>query len=317
MRNWLIGIGLASLALAVFGWWALIDGAGPARADGVFDLGAYRALVANDAPETLPREVRVEFVGESEAPSFAAEAGAFDGQRRFTYTAFQIVAPSGATIVDAAVDAGTLSGMTDGAGRFDEAAYLRLVDAMAQAAHLLVTHEHLDHIIAIARHPAPERIAPRLRLTRIQLDALPEHAPNQTLAPEIAAAPSLALDAPIRIAPGIVAAAAPGHSYGTIVIYAKTDAREYLFIGDIAWQMSSVAHVRGRPRAIRWIVPGVDPDRQAVLRQLRALHDLAVAEPNLTLVPAHDAGYLDDLVESGLLIEGFSRPQGSVAPAGP
>ena len=74
-----------------------------------------------------------------------------------------------------------------------------------------------------------------------------------------------------------------GHSLGTIVIYARTAAREYLFIGDIAWVMSSIEHLRGRPRLINFILPGVDPDRPAVLRQIRALHDLAAAEPDLVI----------------------------------
>ena len=39
-------------------------------------------------------------------------------------------------------------------------------------------------------------------------------------------------------------------------------------------------------------MPGVDPDRPAVLRQLRALHDIAAAEPELVIVPAHDDAYL-------------------------
>nr|HRK63873.1 hypothetical protein [Terricaulis sp.] len=110
------------------------------------------------------------------------------------------------------------------------------------------------------------------------------------------------------IAPGVVAVAAPGHSAGTIVIYVKTAAREYLFIGDIAWVMSSIENLHGRPRAISMFLPGVDPDRPAVLRQLRALHDLQAAEPDLVIVPAHDADYLQGLVETGALQAEFIVP---------
>ena len=87
-------------------WYFLLDASAPARAEGEFDLAAYRALVANDAPETLPSEVRIEFVGESTAPSFAAEAGAFQRRTDIRPTiSFQIVAPGGDTIIDGAVDA--------------------------------------------------------------------------------------------------------------------------------------------------------------------------------------------------------------------
>jgi glyoxylase-like metal-dependent hydrolase (beta-lactamase superfamily II) len=304
--KWLIGFAVVLAALAGLAWYFVFDGATPARAEGVFDIAAYRALVAADAPQTLPSAVRVEFIGESEAPSFAAEAGAFDGQRTFAYPAFQVVAPHGATIIDASVDAETLEAMSDGKGRFDRAGYERLLAALGDASQILVTHEHLDHVIAIARHPAPETIAPRLRLTALQLAALPQHAPGGQIAPAIANAAPLALDGPTRLAPGIVAAPAPGHSPGTIVIFVRTSSREYLFIGDIAWQMSSLRNARGRPRLIGLIIPGVDPDRPAVLAQVRALHDLMAAEPDLAIVPAHDAAYLRERLAEGAFTEGFA-----------
>ena len=86
---------LLVVLIGAFFWWAALDAAAPADADGVVDIAAYRALVADDAPETLPTAVNVEFVGESKAPSFAVESGAFDGQRTLSYNSFQIVAPSG------------------------------------------------------------------------------------------------------------------------------------------------------------------------------------------------------------------------------
>ena len=307
--KWLIGIGVVLAALAAFAWYALLDASGPAAAPDEFDIAAYRALVAGDAPETLPTDVRVEFVGASETPSFAAKAGAFDGDRTFSYTAFQILAPGGDIIIDGAVDEGTAAQISDGEGPFSADAYGRVLDAMTRAGRILITHEHLDHVMAVARHPAPAAIAPRLALTRPQLAGLAQHAAGGRLAPEIAAITPADFTAPTRIAPGVVAAAAPGHSPGTIVIYVRGAAREYLFIGDIAWVMDSVAHVRGRPRFTTWILPGVDPDRPTVLRQLRALHDMGAANPNLVLVPAHDDAYLrGELLASGAIHEGFVSP---------
>ncbi len=306
--KWLIGIVIVLAVLAGACWYLVLDGAVPARAENEFDLAAYRALVADDAPETLPSEVRVEFVGASEAPSFAAEAGAFGGERTFAYTSFQLVAPGGDTVIDGAVDAQTVDQMTDGEGRFDPQSYVRVLEATSNASHVLITHEHLDHVMAIARHPEPAEIAANLRLTRAQLDGLPQHAPAGQLAPPLAALDPVDLSEPTRIAPGVVAVAAPGHSAGTIVIYARTTDREYLFIGDIAWLMSSIENLRGRPRLIRFILPNVDPDRPAVLRQLRALHDLSAAEPDLIIVPAHDDAYLRGLTAAGVLTEGFAAP---------
>lgn len=304
--KWLAGIAIALAALAAFAWYAVLDAAAPAQADGLVDIGAYRQLVANDAPESLPSEVRIEFVGESKAPSFAVEAGAFDGERTLSYNSFQVVSPNGDTIIDGAVDRATVDQMTDGKGSFSEQTYQRVLDAVTRAPNVMITHEHLDHVMAIARHPEPAAVAPNLDLTRAQLDGLPEHAPNGQLPPEYAELRALDLSQPQHLAPGIVAVAMPGHSPGTILIYTRTAEREYLFIGDIAWVMGSVEHLRGRPRLIRWIMPGVDPDRPAVLRQLRALHDVAAANPELILVPAHDDAYLRSLVADGALIEGFT-----------
>ena len=307
--KWLIGIGVVLAALAGLAWFALLDADGPATAEGEFDLAAYRTLVASDAPETLPTDVRIEFVGASEAPSFAAEAGAFGGERTFTYTSFQIVAPGGDIVIDGAVDQATVTEMSDGQGRFTAESYARVLDAMTRASRVLITHEHIDHVMAVARHPEPAAIAPRLLLTRAQLDGLPEHAPNGQLAAEIEAVDTVDFTVPTRIAPGVVAHAAPGHTAGTIVIYARGAQREYLFIGDIAWVMDSIEDVRGRPRLITWMLPGVDTDRPAVLRQLRALHDMAEDNPELVIVPAHDDSYLrGQLLANGAISEGFVAP---------
>jgi glyoxylase-like metal-dependent hydrolase (beta-lactamase superfamily II) len=322
--KWLIGLGVVIAVAAGAFWYFVMDGGTPANAEGEFDIASYRALVASDAPETLPREVRVEFVGESEAPSFAAIAGDFSGDRTFAYVSFQVIGPSGSTIIDGAVDAETLNLMSEGAGRFDQASYGRVLEAETQAAHVMITHEHLDHVMAVARHPAPDAIAPRLALTRAQLDGLPEHAPGGVLAPSIAAVTPLDLTTPTRIAPGIVAVAKPGHAPGEIAIYVKTGQREYLFIGDIAWLYGAIERNSNRPRFIRLIMPGVDPDRPAVLRQIRALHELAAAEPALVIVPAHDDAHLRALVANGALTAQFvvtaplsATPAPEMAPAGP
>jgi glyoxylase-like metal-dependent hydrolase (beta-lactamase superfamily II) len=302
---WLIGLLVALAALAGIFWYAALDAAAPARAEGEFDLAAYRALTENDAAADLPSEVRIEFVGVGSAPSFATEAGAFGDERAMSYNSFQIVAPSGDTIIDGAVDEATATEMD---GTFNAEGYQRVLDAMTRSPNVLITHEHLDHVMAVARHPEPAALAPNLDLTREQLDGLPEHALNGQLAPEIAEVRTLDFTQPTRIAPGVVAHATPGHTPGTITIYVRGREHEYLFVGDIVWVMSSIEHLRGRPRFIRWIMPAVDPDRPAVLRQIRALHDIAAAEPELVIVPAHDDVYLRDLIARGVLVERFAAP---------
>lgn len=305
--KWLLGLLALVAVLAGLGWYAAFDAAAPAEAPDEFDVVAYRQLLVSEAPETLPTDVRVEFVGSSEAPSFAAEAGAFGGQVAIAYTAFQIIGPTGNIVIDGAVDADTVNEMTDGEGSFSEEAYERLLGATAEASHVLITHEHLDHVMAVVRHPEPDRIAPHLRLTRQQMEALPQHARGGVLPPAIAGVSPVDFSTPTRVAPGVVAHAAPGHTPGTIVVFVRTQAREYLLVGDIVWVRSSIDNLRGRPRFIQWMIPEVDPDRPAVLRQIRALHDLSQSEPDLVILPAHDEAYLRRLITQGVVTERFAN----------
>lgn len=305
MRKWLPALAVLLVGFGALTWWAALDAAAPARAEGVFELGAYRALVADDPAEALPTDVRVEFVGSAARPAFAVQAGTM-GSREIAYTSFQIIAPGGPTIIDAPVDRAQGEAMTGKGLAFSDAAYQRVLAAMASAQTIAVTHEHADHITAIARHPAPAAIAPHLALTSIQRDALAPLAPGAVLAPAIAAIAPLNLSAPTRIAPGIVMIPAAGHSPASVVFYVKTSAREYLFIGDVVWAMSNIADLTGRPRFLHWIIRGVDTGRDQVLAQVRALHDLADSEPELVILPAHDVVYLRDLIAAGALIEGFA-----------
>jgi len=301
--KWLIGLLVVLAALAGVFWYAALDASAPAQAEGEFDLAAYRALTANDAPETLPTDVRIEFVGVGSAPGFAVEAGAFGPERAMSYNSFQIVAPGGNTVIDGAVDEATAAEM---GGVFNAQAYQRVLNAMENSPNVLITHEHLDHVMAIARHPRDLMITDNLKLTSDQLAGVMAH----TTAGQSGAYANLTTQdftQPTHIAPGIVAHAAPGHTPGTIVIYVRGAAHEYLFIGDIAWAMSSIEHLRGRPPLVSWRIPDIDPDRPAVLRQIRALHDIAAAEPDLIIVPAHDDAYLRGLIERGALDEGFAN----------
>ncbi|MGE0044661.1 MAG: MBL fold metallo-hydrolase [Hyphomonadaceae bacterium] len=307
--RWLIGAALAIVAVLGVVYWYFLDARAPASAPGVFDIAAYRALTAQDL-EGLPTEARVEFVGTDEAPLFAIEAGAGMGRVQMAYTAFELVSPSGVTIIDAAIDQQTSQEMAQGdAARFDAESYSRVLDAVTRAEHVLITHEHLDHVMGIARHPNAAAIAPHLQLTAPQIAALPRHAPAAGLDPALQNLAPFALDAPTRIAPGIVAAPMPGHSPGSIVIYARTQGgREYLFIGDIVWAMRNIDNLRTRPRILQLLMFDPNEDREAVLAQVRALHDLRAAEPALVIVPAHDGAYLRGLVERGALAEGFETP---------
>jgi len=85
----------------------------------------------------------------------------------------------------------------------------------------------------------------------------------------------------------------------------RDDGREYLLIGDIVWAVSNIENLKTRPRLLQYLFFEPNENRKAILRQVRALHDLAQAEPNLIIVPEHDGAYLDRLIEKGDFELGF------------
>lgn len=302
-------IAAAALGIAVFGgfWWLfLADSKAPEAAPGLFAIGDWRSRLPDD-PSALPTEIRVLEIGRDKAPGFAARAGGFDSDWNTTYNAVQIVWPGRTMIVDGAIDAATAEGMkqSEADWSFDAAAYATLLAAMLKAEQVVITHEHLDHVIALARHPDPAALGPRLTLNAPQIGALPLFAIG-ALDPAIA---SLAprLDGDVQsIAPGVVIIPAAGHTPGSQLVFIRTqDGRETLLIGDVAWSLDAVETLTTRPVLTQYMIFDPDEDRASVKAQLRALHDLMAANPDLAVIPAHDGDHIRTLIEEGRLIEGF------------
>lgn len=304
MRTW---IALAALALGAAFWWLFLDSRAPASAGGEFDIAGWRSLIEDDAG--LPVSLRLLNIGVDEAPRFAAETGAGFSRAPLYYSAFQIVSPSVTTVIGGAVDEPTAREIAQSKkAEFFPEAYARLQASYLAADHIFITHEHLDHVMAITRHPAPETFADKLKLTAPQIAALPRFAPpGEELSPVLRDLAPFTIEAPTRVAPGIVAAPAPGHTPGSLVFFVRrADGKEYLFIGDIVWTMTNVANLKTRPRILQYLFFDPDEDRKAVLRQVRALHDLAKAEPDLVIVPEHDGAYLETLIADGAFEAGFN-----------
>lgn len=297
----------AIVALASFFWWAALDGAAPRQNNSTFDIAAYRALIAGDDDDG-PESVRVEFVTNDFVPRFTTEVGAFGGDFEMTLTAFQLTSESGNVVIGGAVDNAIAAQLAQTeSAEFVQGGYSAILSAMTEAVAIVTTHEHLDHIIGIARHPDPPAIAPALELTAEQIAILPKFAPPEGLHPELANLPATDADRPLRIAPGVVMHATPGHSPGSVVIYARRrDGQEYLFTGDIVWAMSNIENLKSKPKFLEWVMDDFKEDRPRVQQQIRDLHDLQVAEPDLIIVPSHDRAYLDGLVATGAIGDGFS-----------
>ena len=272
----------------------------PASSSFTIDLAALRAAAQEGGGE-MPTRLESLTIAEAAMPRVAVVAGGGFRSQPLVFTAFRVVYPDGAVVIDTALDRAGHAMYGD--QPYHEDRYQALQQAMRQAKRIVLTHEHPDHIGGIAKSPHLEEIRDRVLLT-------PEVLEDWSL--ESAGFPPGALEAfkpvrytgPYRVAPGLVLLHAPGHSRGSQLIYLRlANGEEFLFVGDIAWHMDNIRELTGRPLALSRFM--LKEDRDAVANQLRALHDLAAAEPRLHLVVAHDKEQLEDYVRQGLITAGF------------
>ncbi len=295
---------LAVVLIAVAGvayWYYVADGAVPAETTYKTDIAGWRRLVSGDTAQ-LPTEIRIELVGRDTMPFLAVQAGGANIDFARTRAAFQLNGPAGSVVIDSAMDQDTARKAQRGDKQsFDAAAYGRVIAAMGVATRVAVTHEHTDHIGGVLHFPLPARLAERLVLTKQQFEGLAV-ATKDPIPSEYAAMPHLDLSAPARIAPGVVMIPAAGHTMGSAMFYVRlADGHEALFLGDIAWAISNVRTPALRPRFVQQFYMNPPEDRAQVAGEIRALYDLSKAEPALTMIPAHDDTYLQELIASGLL----------------
>lgn len=296
MLKWILRLGGG--LIIVFGllfWWLMLSGSNATKtAPGVFDLEDWRSKAA--APnETLPTDIRITEVGRDMAPPFAAQAGRFGEPISMSYNAVEIVYPDRTIIVGGAVDRVTAEGMTQSAAdwRFDDAAYKALMSSMLSAEQVLMTHEHLDHIMAIARHSNPVALAPNLVLNGPQIEALPMFAMGE-LDPALSGLTPRLSGEVESVAPGLVIAPAAGHTPGSQNVFITLqNGQEILLIGDIVWNMGAIEALKTRPVLTQYLVfrPNYE-DRDAVRQQVRALHDMIETNADLIVLPAHDRDWL-------------------------
>ncbi len=179
-------ITLLGIALVAATWWYVFDSRAPREADDAIPLEALRTAIAADDARHLPREVELYRTGRGTAPMFAVEAGGGLGKFEMAYTAFGIRYRDSRMMIDAAADRETAMAIGDkAAARFDDAAYALLLDRIAQADQVILTHEHKDHVMAVVRHPAFGAFADRFRFPEAQRYGLLRHSGSQAIAEAI------------------------------------------------------------------------------------------------------------------------------------
>jgi glyoxylase-like metal-dependent hydrolase (beta-lactamase superfamily II) len=161
----------------------------------------------------------------------------------------------------------------------------------------------MDHIGGIAVHPRLARLLPALRLTEEQIANPDGMKPVVLPADVMKDYKPLHYDGMLAIAPGVVLVKAPGHTPGSQLVYVRrADGHELLIIGDVSWRLKNLEQVRERPLFMTAII---GENREQVLGEFQALHELMEAEPGVAIVPGHDGPAVQALTAAGALQQGF------------
>lgn len=286
-------------------WYQMVSSAPvPKQSSYGIDLPEIRRLASRPGG-ALPTRINASVVAKSIVPRGAVIAGGGFGEHTMVRVAYQVVYPDRSVVVDAGTTQ-TLHDEMGLEGPFYPDRYQALQRALRKADTVVVTHAHPDHIGGIAQSDHLDAILPNLILNLKQ-------SRNRTLLS--------AVDFPLdrvketRVvsygdyyspAPGLVLIEAPGHTPGSQMAYVRrSDGEEYLFVGDVAWNMANIRIPHDKPRLISrfWVGETTGNVRQ----QLRTLHQIHETHPDLHFVVSHDAQQHQQYFQKGLLNKGLTR----------
>jgi glyoxylase-like metal-dependent hydrolase (beta-lactamase superfamily II) len=260
------------------------------------DLAAIRAM-ANVLPGALPVGVNGIRVAASIRPRKFVIEGGDETPVTMPRTAFQIVYPDCAVMVDSGLDKATHDSFSpEKPEPYFPEAFAKLERALAAARLIVLTHYHADHVagvICAANFPVLARKTIVSAETADLMVSNP-HRPHLRLTAE-QAAQFIVHDyrGCTPVARGVVLIKAPGHSPDSQMVYVRLQSgREVLHSVDSAWIYDNI--VEQKPKAAPWVKEDV-PAIMAHLAWLKHLHD---TEPDLTILVTHDDTRFEALVKS-------------------
>ena len=270
------------LAVGLPYYWFLLDNSGGSLSPKPVSIEQLRQL-ADSIPGEAPYAVEMERAAFRRLPGNVMVAGSGMKRKLIGYMAFRLPVRGGKPVM---IESGITPAIaaTQGAESFNVSAQMRIDRELAGAGLILVTHEHPDHLGALAALGG-ETLAQAAWLNPRQLAA--RLVWNGTLP-----AARLNQAAPQAVAPGIVVIPAPNsHTPGSQLIYVRlADGHEVLFAGDIASFAQNWTELRGRSRLVEtWFAP---ENRAEVFAWLKTIRALKAQAPGLLVVPGHDWEWL-------------------------
>ncbi|WP_271411769.1 MBL fold metallo-hydrolase [Pseudomonas sp. Q1-7] len=166
---------------------------------------------------------------------------------------------------------------------------------------VLLSHVHWDHASGLADFPELPVWAPYEEIEFTETAAPPAILPSQFAhgvkwhpftflpIPFMGFEESLDLFGDRRL----VLVPLSGHTPGSVGLFLTLDdGRRFFFTGDASWRLEGFTG----PKEKFWLSRKlVDNDREGTRAQLQKVHDLLLREPDLTVIPAHDAEVQDSL----------------------
>lgn len=268
-------------------YWLLLDNRPGNAAPKPIRIAQLRQL-AESIPGAKPATLQGEVAAYRSLPRNLFAAGSGMTFEPITVLSYRLIAGDGKSVViDSGINAYDAAKM--GMKHTNPQGQARIERALREAALVLFTHEHIDHLGAAIQ--LPRGIPATARFNSGQLP--PSPVAGTLPWPHVALpAASLLGSAPIAVAPGVVVIpAAASHTPGSQLIYVRmADGREVLFAGDIATLRQSWEQLRARSNLVTTFL--ASEDRGEVYAWLKTIRRLKQEAPGLAIVPGHDIGTL-------------------------
>jgi glyoxylase-like metal-dependent hydrolase (beta-lactamase superfamily II) len=286
------------IVLLLIGKHFLLDTAAAPGERFVIDVEALHRAAVGAGP--LPERIEVETVAEFAFPRTLVVAGDGWKMHPMVLLAHRVVWPDRSLLIDTAMSPEATKVLPS--SKADAAAFARVEAAMKQADTIVFTHEHSDHVGGVAAAPDFAAIAPKVRMTREQLNG-PKLERGEFPAGTLESLKPLDYQGLYALAPGVVLQKAPGHSVGTQLVYVElANGTRYLFVGDIAWTNDNITRQIGRPGIATLLMK---ENRPAVAAQVQALAQLP---KDIHVIVAHDPVEFERDMKQGLFKAGFTVP---------